>query len=122
MNKIYQSINTPIIFENDYDVRINGADRGVINAWMVGRDLARRDLGLVDRVRAGELPPLVFKGGVEKKVKGSKVGSLWYLAEWQGLRGDGLDIDVDDDIEMVCARTGVKVLFTLDFDKLAGAS
>lgn len=116
------SIDTPVRVDAGYDERINGNDRGLINAWEVGRKLAQRDADLVARVKNGELPPLGIKGGVEKAIKNGKIGSLWYLAKWHGLRGDDLDIDVDSEVLMTCSATGVEVLFTLDFEKLRGVT
>ena len=59
-----------------------------------------------------------WKGGVEKKTKKKeKYGTLSYLAQWQGIRGDDLDIDLTDEKEIVCSRTGTKVTFTADREK-----
>jgi len=66
----------------------------------------------------GELPVLPWKGGVAQRTKkGSKYGTLWYLAEWQGLRGDDLDIDLDEEVEMTCSKTDMTVTYTLDREK-----
>jgi len=116
--RIYKSISDPIIDVLDYDERINGPDRGLINSWFVGRKLALRDLDLVARIMAGELPVMAAKGGVEKKVKIDKTGSLWYLAAWQGLRGEDLDIDTGSEYSMVCSRFKVRVVYTFDPKKL----
>ena len=116
--KVFKSMKEPVVDVVNYDERINGPDRGLINAWFAGRRLAARDLDLSARAKAGELPVLGVKGGVEKKIKGGKIGSLWYVATWQGLRGEDLDVDPDVDILMRCARFGVEVLFTLDHEKL----
>ncbi len=73
---------------------------------------------LARRTEKGELPVLGWKGGVDKKIKkGEKYGTLFYLAQWQGIRGDDLDIDLSDEPERVCSRTGVKVIFTNDLAK-----
>jgi len=65
---------------------------------------------------------LGWKGGVDKKTKkGEKYGTLKYLAQWQGLRGEDLNIDLSDEPELICSRTGVKVIYTADFDKYASA-
>lgn len=119
--RVSRSILEPIHDEQDYEKRINGDDKGLINAWQVGRKLAARDPDMAARAKNGELPVLGVKGGVERKIKADKVGSLWYLAQWQGLRGEGLDIDIDEEIEMVCSRTGVRVLYTSDTNKLFGS-
>ena len=119
--RVFVPVSEPVRDILDYDERINGDDRGLINAWQVGRRLAERDPEIAARARNGELPVLGVRGGVERKIEADKVGSLWYLAQWQGLRGEDLHIDIDEEIEMVCSRTGVKVLYTLDTNKLFGS-
>lgn len=75
-----------------------------------------------DRALRGELLPLPWKGGVhpdppddqsgKKKTKGKrkkqpvkKFGSLQYLAMWQGLRGENLDVPLDGEITLTCPAT-----------------
>lgn len=116
--RIFSSISDPVCEILDFDQRINGDDRGLINAWNVGRNLALRNADLVRRMRDGELPELGVKGGVRKKIQAHKIGSLWYLAQRQGLLGEDLDIDMSSEVEMICSRTGVRVLYTLDLEKL----
>ena len=48
-------------------------------------------------------------------------GTLFYLAQWQGVRGEELDIDPDLEHELVCSRTGVKAIFTGDMKKYGNA-
>ncbi len=118
MMRIYRSILDPIIDVPDYGERIDGVDKGLINAWQVGRSLAQRDADLVERALRGELPKLGVKGGIDKKPKAKfKYGCLWYLAELQGLKGVDLDIDLDCEVDLVCSRTGVRVTFTSDISK-----
>ncbi|WP_195765768.1 ATP-dependent nuclease [Pseudomonas syringae] len=55
---------------------------------------------------------LGWKGGVnssEKKIK--KNGSLNYLAQWQGIRGENLFIDTSVEKIILCSRTGSSVVF-----------
>lgn len=61
-----------------------------------------------------------FKGGVAKPLKNQsiKIGSLLYLAQWLGLRGEDLDLDTAGEVTLFCSRTGVAVLFTLDTARL----
>lgn len=40
-----------------------------------------------------------------------------YVATWQGLRGEDLDVDPSVEVEMVCARTGVAFIYTNDINK-----
>jgi hypothetical protein len=100
------------------DERWKGDDRGLIMCWEVGREIRNREPELAERAEKGELPVLVWKGGVEKKTKkGHKYGSLKYLAQWQGLRGEDLDIDLYQEPELTCSKTGMKVTYTDDIKK-----
>ena len=97
---------------------MEGPDRGLISAWLVGQELAARDSALANRAKAGELVELPFRGGVLKAIKTrNKVGHLWYVAMWQGLRGDALEVDPDGELRMTCTRFEVPVLFTMDIGK-----
>jgi hypothetical protein len=115
---IRRSITEPIRDNLSWDERWNGPDNGLIISWEVGRQQGERDPDLGERAKNGELPPLDWKGGVEKKLKSKfKYGCLNYLAAWQGLREEDLDIDLERDVEIVCSRTGSKVIFTPDQSK-----
>ncbi|SDT49312.1 hypothetical protein [Pseudomonas prosekii] len=46
-----------------------------------------------------------------------KYGSLKYLAQWQGLRGEDLDIDLTVEKALTCSRTKMVVTFTPDRTK-----
>jgi len=116
--RIYRSILEPIYEDPVYETRIEGYDKGLINSWQIGRKLAVTNPDLSVRAKNGELPVMDVKGGVERKIKKGKVGSLWYLASWQGLRGEDLDIDLDAEVKIACSRTGVIVTFTRDIKKL----
>ena len=50
-----------------------------------------------------------------------KYGTLFYLAMWQGLRGEDLDIDLSEEIALNCTATGMTVVFTNDPSKYAEA-
>ncbi|WP_460117863.1 hypothetical protein [Pseudomonas sp. H3_G09] len=94
------------------------ADKGLIKCWEIGRQRAERLPELAQRCLAGELPVLGWKGGVSRSLKKSeKYGSLKYLAQWQGLRGEDLDIDLAQESALTCARTKMKVTFTPDRTK-----
>ena len=69
---------------------------------------------LAARAEKGELMILVWKGGVQQKLKSgdAKPGTLYYLATWQGLRGEDLDISRDGERVIVCTRTDQAVAFT----------
>lgn len=111
------SINPPVLGDS-WEERQEGLDKGLISAWIAGRDMRERDSSLSQSALRGELPTLPFKGGVEKKMKGSKIGALQYLAMWQGLRGDDLHITLGSRPIMRCTRTGVQVYFTDDVGEL----
>jgi len=74
---------------------------------------------LATRASDGELVVLVWKGGFEKKLDGQKYGTLQYLATWQGLRGDGLDIDMVSETSVTCTKTGMTVVYTAEVAKYA---
>jgi hypothetical protein len=118
--RIYISIETPVREGLSWDERWSGADNGLITCWEVGRQQAIRDPELAERAKNNELPSLDWKGGVEKKLKAKiRFGCLNYLAAWQGLRGDDLDIDMSREVELVCTKTKQRVVFTPDQSKYA---
>lgn len=102
---------------------MEGPDKGLINAWLAGIEKRRELPDLAARARNGELPILPYRGGVEKAIKTrNKIGALHYVAMWQGLRGDDLRVDMNDEPTLVCQRTGVPVTYTMDINKLFGAT
>ncbi len=110
-----------------WDERWRGPDQGLITCWEIGRESRRSNPELAIRAMNDELPPLGWKGGVKpgdeladkkKATPGKKYGSLKYLAEWQALRGEDLDICLDEEVELKCSKTGVRVTFTSDLKKL----
>lgn len=120
---VQASITNPPPDSNAWSVRMEGPDRGVINAWLRGIEKSKESPALVTAAKAGELPLMAWKGGVEKAIaRKDKVGSLHYLAAWQALRGEDLNVDTDSEVSMTCTRTGVPVLFTLDIGKLLPAT
>ena len=95
-----------------------GYDKGLITCWEVGRQLRDKKPELAESAKNGELPLLGWKGGLRGKVKiREKYGTFCYLAQWQGLRGEDLDIDLSKETELICSKTGVKVIFTGDPQK-----
>ena len=94
-------------------------DKGLIKNYEVGRALGIKNPELVEKAKNGELPVLGYKGGVEKAlIKKEKVGALNYIAKWQALRGENLDIDLDKEIVLTCTKTDMIVTFTMDLEKL----
>lgn len=120
--RVYKSYSEPLRDELSWDERWKGPDNGLITCWEVGRKLSDKEPELAERAKNGELPVLGWKGGVEKKIKKKeKYGTLFYLAQWQGLRGDDLDIDLSEEAELVCSKTGMKVIYTGDIKKYGNA-
>jgi len=94
------------------------ADKGLIMCWEVGRALAAKQPDLAQACLNNELPALGWKGGVSRSLKKrEKFGSLSYLAQWQGIRGEDLDIDPTQDEVKTCSRTHMIVTFTPDKTK-----
>lgn len=120
--KIHRSHNEPKREGLSWDQRWKGHDRGLITCWEVGRELREKRPELAELVEKGELPSLGWKGGVDKALKKKeKYGTLFYLAQWQGLCGQDLNINLGEETQVVCSRTGVKVIFTSDVEKYGSA-
>jgi hypothetical protein len=95
-----------------WDERWCGPDRGLILCWEIGRQIRDQDRELAQRAEAGELVTLPWKGGAgDVEPGGKKEGVTQYLAMWQGLRGEDLDIDLEADNTRVCSRRNVRVVF-----------
>jgi hypothetical protein len=96
-----------------WEQRWGQPDKGLITCWDRGRELAEQDPQLAALAKAGELIPLSWKGGGIKPVKpNQRYGSFYYLAMWQGLRGDDLDIETEQGLQLMCARHRTVVTFT----------
>jgi len=71
---------------------------------------------------AGRLIVLPWKGGFEPDPKKKtqpkeKDGSLWYLAMWQGLRGEDLKIDTDEEVCLNCTETKIRIFYNKEGKK-----
>lgn len=123
--RIYRSFGQPKREGLSWQEIWQGDDRGLILSWEIGREIRQREPELARSAENGELPAshlLVWKGGVEKKIlKSIKYGTLYYLAQWQGLRGEDLNIDLSEELELICSKTGMKVIYTGDVEKYGGA-
>ena len=115
--RVRRSRDEPIREGLSWAERWRGADKGLIACWEAGRAQRLRQPDLAERASRDELPPLCWKGGVDKKIKKGKYGTLNYLAHWAGLRGEDLDLDLSQEYELTCARTGMTVTFTGDKEK-----
>lgn len=122
--RIHERFASPPPFQNDFDARINGPDRGVINAWLAGIAKRTEWPAVARQAEAGELPVLPYRGGIAKPLKNpiTKLGSLLYVAMWHGLRGDDLMLDTDHEPSMTCTRTGVRFVYTLNTARLLAIS
>lgn len=120
--KIHRSIAVPIREYAKWDERWKADDDGLIACWERGREKRLEDPTLAAQAADGQLVVLPWKGGVEKAIKKQqKYGTLFYLAMWQGLRGEDLDIDSSAEIALNCTATGMTVVFTNDMAKYAEA-
>lgn len=129
--RIYKSIKEPITqcHNPSYEVRWKQEDKGLITSWEVGRILREDEPELAEFAEQGILLRLGWKGGIVETEKdketgryiikeeslpttqSEKFGTLHYLAQWQGLLGKDLDIDTSKVTELVCSKTGIKVIF-----------
>lgn len=108
-----RSIDEPIREGLTMDRLWNGDDKGLIWCWERGRQKRAEQPELAAQAENHELPVLAWKGGVAKKLEGgTKPGTLKYLATWQGLRGQDLEIALDDEQLIVCRKTGQTVAFS----------
>lgn len=114
--------NPPDLTHSSHDDLWRGADRGMIVSWASGMRLAAQRPELAASALRGELPVLPWKGGLKVAIKGKKYGALWYLAMWQGLRGEDLDIEIGREVHLTCTKTGGAVTFTDDPEKLGQES
>ena len=120
--RIHRSITEPIREGATWDERWNAEDDGLIACWERGREKKLEDPSLAAQATAGQLVVLPWKGGVEKAIKKKqKFGTLFYLAMWQGLRGEDLNIDPTEEVVLKCKMTGMAVVFTVDLAKYAEA-
>lgn len=119
MTKIYRSFTEPDRKNLTWEETWRREDKGLIKNYEVGRALAIKEPELAEKAKRGELPVLGYKGGVEKTLKKKeKIGALNYIAKWQALRGEDLNIDLDEETVLTCTKTNVRVTFTMDFEIL----
>lgn len=117
--KIHRLITEPIRQNLTWDERWESVDQGLIACWERGRAKSLEDVTVAQQARNGQLMILPWKGGVEKAIKKKqKCGSFYYLAMWQGLRSENLDIDTGIEPTLTCSATGMTVVFTNDIARL----
>jgi len=119
MSRIYRSFSESDRKNLTWEETWRREDRGLIKNYEVGRALGLKNPELAEKAKKGELPVLGYKGGVERTLKKKeKIGALNYIAIWQALRGEDLDIDLEKEIVLTCSKTSVRVTFTMDLEKL----
>lgn len=117
---VYRAASEPLRANLTWHEAWEGQDKGLIKCWEVGRELATKNPDLAEQCARGALPVLHWKGGSNRTLKKrEKCGGLFYLAQWQGLRGEDLDIDPDQERTITCSQTGMIVTFTPDHSKYA---
>ncbi len=120
VTRIYRDATDKTPFGYSWLERWGGPDGGLVCSWLRGIQKAQELPSLSEAARRGELPPLAWKGGSDKPLKaGRRFGSMHYLATWQGLRGEDLDIDTGVPISLVCTRFQTQVTFADDAQTLA---
>jgi hypothetical protein len=82
----------------------SGPDGGLVLCWEKGREKAEQEPKLAAQALRDELPELCWARGTPN-----------YLAYWQGLRGDNLSVDRDEEFEQECAKT--KRIFAFGGDR-----
>ena len=116
---ISRSITTPIRQEISREERFFSFDRGLINAWEVGRRFRTRKTDMARKCENGEFPISIWSGGVDRTLIEPKYGSLKYLAHWQGMRGEDLFINTSEEHTFQCTRTESVIVFTSDSSKFS---
>jgi|ERR1035437_3942667 len=112
--RLHRTVDQPIREGLSWSDMWRGPDKGLIWCWERGRQERLERPEDAARADKGELVGLDWKGGVQRKlkVKVKKDGTLKYLATWQGLRGEDLDIDLEGERVIECSRTGQVVVFS----------
>ena len=90
---IHRSISEPIRSGLTRREAWEGPDQGLILCWEKGRQERSEKPELAKKASEGHLVPLNWKRG-----------TLKYLAHWQGLRGEDLDIDLIGQREITCTK------------------
>lgn len=110
---IERSIQEPIREKLTWQEVWNGPDKGVIFCWEKGRRERLERPDDAARAQNGELIDLDWRGSVTRKLKADeKAGSFFYLATWQGIRGEDLNIDLEAETSLTCTRFGQRVVFS----------
>lgn len=123
MTIVTRKISEPIRQGATREETWEGEDKGLIRCWETGRELANSKPEMAAAAKNGELPVTNWKGGVSRTLKRlDKYGALQYLAQWQGLRGEDLEVNPAQEVTITCSRTGMVITFTADISKLIDAN
>ena len=116
-----RSIKEPERTGLSYAETWQGQDKALICCWEVGRQLRHKDPEIAACAAEGELVTLPWKGGTGNfnelpvgKKPPVRYGTVRYLAMWQGLRGEDLNIDIAAQVTITCTRTKRPVIFDLE--------
>lgn len=117
--KISISVSRALRSETSPSTLWRGDDRGLIQAWEIGRRQAQQKPKLASKACAGELPASdLFQGGYDKRLEASfQYGSLHYYSMWLGWRGQDLEIDTEQEYPVVCSKNRMGVVYTMASDK-----
>jgi hypothetical protein len=110
--QVFRDISEPIRRGLSWDETWKSTDDGLIACWESGREKAFKEEISAQAAKCGELIILPWRGGVDEPIKGKKYGTYQYLAMWQGVRGESLDIDTNSPVSITCSRTNMRVIFT----------
>lgn len=118
MKQIFRSLDKELRSNLSFDDKWDTLEASLVTCWERGRELALKKPDLAEKAKNDELPALNWKGGFDKElINKEKFGTLHYLAQWLGLRGEDLQIDPDEEILLQCSRTGIAVTYTNDSAK-----
>ena len=120
--KVFHAISRPVRKDPTFDERWGSIELGLITSWEAGREMGLEKPGLAEEAKNGRLMALPWKGGVAKALKTTtKYGVFNYVAMWQGLRGEDLNVDPDLEMTMSCSVMNVTVTYTSDCAKYANS-
>ncbi len=109
--QVFRGISEPIRKGLSWEETWQSDDGGLIACWESGRKKSFNDEVSAHAAKRGELITLPWRGGIDEPIKGKKYGTYQYLAMWQGLRGESLDIDTNFPVSITCSRTNMQVIF-----------
>ena len=110
---------------NKYDKAL-GMGNALEICHTTGKEMRDSDPELAVRVERGELPVLNWPGGFDAEASPPRqFGSFFYLAQWQGLRGEqwhgitgnNKNMSTTHPVGIKCAVTGMATIFTKDARK-----